>query len=183
MSTDDFYIECPNFEWDKKAVIEYQKNISKWLNGGPKRHYKDRDFNNENIIKWYDYWVDPKEEPFLTISNSLNGKHNNIKYLKNSKGGSIPYHIDPIRKIVMIFPITENNSLNWINADYSIDHTKGGAVSGEIIESITYTCPTIINTARTHGILDYGSERIALQTMLHGDWDDLVYNYPKLLLK
>ena len=164
---DDYYIEI-DFDYPKKELLEYQLTINEWA---PNLHYNKKGINTIEDVKWFDHYPDFNSnlifyELLSNIHLDIDTNVNPFKFVKTLKGGSLPYHIDPIRECVLMLPLTDDNAdLFWINN------------KSEVICKCTYKGPTVINAKIMHGVPENKSDRIFLQVNIPCDWKYLINNY------
>ena len=65
----DYLIELPHFEYNKSALIDYQKEIKDWR---PNNHYTRAGIDTGKANSWFDYYPDKNNSVIKEITNNLN---------------------------------------------------------------------------------------------------------------
>ena len=162
----DYLIELPHFEYNKSALIDYQKEIKDWR---PNNHYTRAGIDTGKENSWFDYYPDKNNSVIKEITNNLNIDlviQKPYKFTMHLAGGKLPWHIDPKRECVLMIPLTDDNEgLKWING------------KGETLCEHIYTCPTVINAKIMHGCPTITKDRIFLQVDIPCSWTTLKEDY------
>ena len=48
----EYFVEIPNFKYDREALLKYQKEITDWR---PNVHYTKAGIDTGKINSWFDY--------------------------------------------------------------------------------------------------------------------------------
>ena len=129
----EYFVEIPNFKYDREALLKYQKEITDWR---PNVHYTKAGIDTGKRNSWFDYYPDKNTNIIKDIASQINIDLNSkpFKFTRHLPGGKLPWHIDPQRECVFMIPITLNNEgLQWIDG------------KAQVICEHIYTCPTVIN--------------------------------------
>lgn len=146
-----YYVELPDFIYNKEELFNFQDKNS---------HYRE----NEHFKEGYSFDT-AKECLFFDLpannatcvqkvidNNHLNINANDCKFTKVLAGGHMPYHIDPLRKEVLMIPLTDDPApVVWVDDQ------------DNIIQEHIYKMPTIINAKIRHGVPSVSFDRIFLQ--------------------
>jgi hypothetical protein len=161
----EYFVEIPNFKYDREALLKYQKEITDWR---PNVHYTKAGIDTGKRNSWFDYYPDKNTNIIKDIASQINIDLNSkpFKFTRHLPGGKLPWHIDPQRECVFMIPITLNNEgLQWIDG------------KAQVICEHIYTCPTVINAKIMHGCQEITKERIFLQVDIPCSWTKLTKDY------
>ena len=129
----DYFIELPDFVYDKEGLFLYQHHVTMWK---PNVHFAKAGLDTGKENSWFDYYPNKDLTILQEISSIINLDLNSkpYKFTKHLAGGILPWHLDPQRQCVLMIPLTDSpEGLQWING------------KGEVIADHVYTCPTVIN--------------------------------------
>ena len=162
----DYFIELPNFMYDREALFLYQHHITMWK---PNVHLAKAGVDpSKKDISWFDYYPNKDLDILQEITSSINLDLTSkpYKFTAHQQGGSLPFHRDPQRECVLMLPLTDTpEGLQWING------------KREVIADHVYTCPTVINAKIMHGCPIITKDRILLQVDIPCSWETLKQNY------
>lgn len=157
----DYFIELKDLYYDKVGLYNFQNEHENYVSN---MHYKKIGNNTEETFKYLDLYNFDSE-----IAKQLCQRFNcktDAKFTKILAHGTLPFHIDPNRTAVAMFPLTDNPSpISFVDKEDNLLYTH------------TYTCPTIINAKVRHGVPSTETDRIFFQVNCYLPWNEVVEMY------
>lgn len=161
----NYCLELPTLQYNKKDLLEFALNCD-WQKNP---HFEKLGFDTRSI-GFYDYY--PTDNDLCNLFTEIIDQFKiplsmgQFKFNKLEAGGYMPWHKDPIRGSVLMFPLTENpSSVHWYERK-----TK------TILHSHTYKAPTIIDGSITHGVPSVDITRIFLQVFITIPFEEIDIN-------
>jgi hypothetical protein len=160
----DYFLTFPGLTYDPDLLFDISYTLSNYY-----RIFRDPitdELAKVEELRHDSLHEQPEINRILSKLNPKLGANNGrLFFLKINPDVRMKIHIDPpTRSAAMIFPIIPDNPspIRWVDSN------------GKTLKSLSYNCPTIINTRILHTVENDYRTRINFQISLKLSWEEIL---------